>query len=45
MTVTMTSTFTPAPFLKLANLTLRGKATLRLEQNNPMNIGLTTVCS
>ena len=45
VTVTMTSTFTPARFLKMANLTLRGKATLRLEQNNPMNIGITTVCS
>jgi hypothetical protein len=45
VTVTMTSTFTPARFLKMANLTLRGKATLRLEQNNPTNIGLTTVCS
>jgi hypothetical protein len=41
VTVTMTSTFKPAKFLKLANLTLRGKATLRLEQNNPTNIGLT----
>ena len=40
VTVTITSDFKPAPFLKLANITLRGKATLRLEQNTRPISGL-----
>ena len=37
----MTSTFKPIPFMTMSNITLRGKATLRMEQNNPSNIGIT----
>ena len=39
--MTMTSVFKPVPFLSMANITLRGKATLRMEQNNANNIGIT----
>jgi hypothetical protein len=44
VTVTMTSTFKLARYLRMADITLRGKATLRLEQNTPANIELTVQC-
>ena len=45
ITVTMTSVFKPFKFIKQADITLRGKATLRMEQNNPTNIQITTKCT
>jgi hypothetical protein len=45
ITVTMTSTFKPFKFIQQADLNLRGKATLRMEQNNPANIEITTKCT
>ena len=44
ITVTMTYVFKPFKFIKQSDLTLRGKATLRMEQNNPDNIQITTEC-
>ena len=45
ITVTMTSVFKPFKFINQSNITLRGKATLRMEQNNPNNIEITTKCT
>ena len=44
ITVTMTSTFKPFKFIKQSDITLRGKATLRMEQNNPDHIEITDQC-
>ena len=40
----MTSVFKPFKFINQSDINLRGKATLRMEQNNPSNIGITTEC-
>jgi len=47
ITVTITSVFKPFKIIKQTDITLRGKATLRMEQNNPNNIEIPNgaICS